>query len=320
MRQKILYCTHQPIERKPASTRGPVKSPLSRSVLKATSVRVVYGGGSWPRRHGLPVTDWIYTMSALKKLLAAALISTMLSSWLFRYPTLEKDESARAIFDVENDQGDSTPWTHTTPPARTNTIPRPLSSPAKSALPNTGSITRCFVRTEGSGRRPGRGLAGIWNVEHAQKYGLHERDEFEYAGWSPPRHPIIRPGKDVSTECYQRAHNEMKQIGESPGGSTTYTRLETDARNAAGDRQLKKSLDDEWKRCVKDKGLTPDSEVTVKESKNIPSEHRRLRGRNSNRHHRGAVQSGCRPLAEALRPGGAVPEAARRQEPGCPGE
>ena len=40
-------------------------------------------------------------------------------------------------------------------------------------------------------------------------------------------------------------------------------------RNAAGDRQLKKSLDDEWKRCVKDKGLTPDSEVTVKEEKNI---------------------------------------------------
>ena len=34
--------------------------------------------------------------------------------------------------------------------------------------------------------------------------------------------------------------------------------------------QLKKSLDDEWKRCVKDKGLTPDSEMTVKEEKNIP--------------------------------------------------
>ena len=62
----------------------------------------------------------------------------------------------------------------------------------------------------------------------------------------------------------------MKQIGEIPFGSTTYRRLETDARDAAGDRQLKKSLDDEWKRCVKDKGLTPDSEMTVKEEKNIP--------------------------------------------------
>ena len=64
--------------------------------------RQVYGG-VWPRRHGLPVTDWIYTMSALKKLLAAALISTVLSSCSFG-PTLEKDESARAIFDAENDQ------------------------------------------------------------------------------------------------------------------------------------------------------------------------------------------------------------------------
>lgn len=62
----------------------------------------------------------------------------------------------------------------------------------------------------------------------------------------------------------------MKQIGEIPFGSATYRRLETDARNAAGDQQLKKSLDDEWKRCVKDKGLTPDSEMTVKEEKNIP--------------------------------------------------
>ena len=42
-------------------------------------------------------------MSALKKLLAAALISTVLSSCSFG-PTLEKDESARAIFDAENDQ------------------------------------------------------------------------------------------------------------------------------------------------------------------------------------------------------------------------
>ena len=42
-------------------------------------------------------------MSALKKLMAAALISTVLSSCSFG-PSLEKDESARAIFDVENDQ------------------------------------------------------------------------------------------------------------------------------------------------------------------------------------------------------------------------
>ena len=62
----------------------------------------------------------------------------------------------------------------------------------------------------------------------------------------------------------------MSKLERIPFGSSTFTRLETDARNAAGDRQLKKSLDDEWKRCVKDKGLTPDSEMTVKESKNIP--------------------------------------------------
>ena len=44
-----------------------------------------------------------------------------------------------------------------------------------------------------------------------------------------------------------------------------------------GINSSKKSLDDEWKRCVKDKGLTPDSEMTVKEEKNIPSERHPLR-------------------------------------------
>lgn len=121
-------------------------------------------------------------------------------------------------------------------------------------------------------RGPGRNFGrtyGTWNVEYAQKYGLHKSEDSNTLDLSSPA-PSSDPGKDVSTECYQRASEEMAKIGEIPFGSATYRRVETDVRNAAGDRQLKKSLDDEWKRCVKDKGLTPDSEMTVKEEKNIP--------------------------------------------------
>ena len=205
-------------------------------------------------------------MSALKKLLAAALISTVLSSCSFG-PTLEKDESARAIFDVENDQV-ILPLDAYDTTGKDEYFTKALELARKKCFAEHGQHYEMFVRTEGSGRNLGR-TYGIWNVEHAQKYGLHEPNESNTLDLSAPA-PSSDPGKDVSTECYQRASDEMKQIGEIPFGSATYRRLETDARNAAGDQQLKKSLDDEWKRCVKDKGLTPDSEMTVKEEKNIP--------------------------------------------------
>ena len=205
-------------------------------------------------------------MSALKKLLAAALISTVLSSCSFG-PSLEKDESARAIFDVENDKV-ILPLDAYNTDGKDEYFTKALELARKKCFAEHGQHYKMFVRTEGSGRNLGR-TYGIWNVEYAQKYGLHKSEDSNTLDLSSPA-PSSDPGKDVSTECYQRASDEMKQIGEIPFGSATYTRLETDARNAAGDRQLKRSLDDEWKRCVKDKGLTPDSEVTVKEEKNIP--------------------------------------------------
>jgi len=205
-------------------------------------------------------------MSALKKLLAAALISTMLSSCSFG-PTLEKDESARAIFDVENDRV-ILPLDAYDTTGKDEYYTKALELARKKCFAEHGQHYKMFVRTEGAGRNFGR-TYGIWNVEYAQKYGLHEPNESNTLDLSAPA-PSSDPGKDVSTECYQRASDEMKQIGEIPFGSATYRRVENDVRNAAGDRQLKKSLDDEWKRCVKDKGLTPDSEMTVKEEKNIP--------------------------------------------------
>ena len=188
-------------------------------------------------------------MSALKKLLAAALISTVLSSCSFG-PPLEKDESARAIFDVENDR-----------------VILPLD-----AYDTTGKdeyFTKALELARKKCFAEHGQPYGIWNVEYAKKYGLHKSEDSNTLDLSSPA-PSSDPGKDVSTECYQRASDEMAKIGEIPFGSATYRRVENDVRNAAGDRQLKKSLDDEWKRCVKDKGLTPDSEMTVKEEKNIP--------------------------------------------------
>ena len=43
-RQKIFYCTHQPIERKPASTRGIVKSPSQEVFSRPHRSRGLRGG------------------------------------------------------------------------------------------------------------------------------------------------------------------------------------------------------------------------------------------------------------------------------------
>ena len=205
-------------------------------------------------------------MSALKKLLAVTFISTVLSSCSFG-PSLEKDESARAIFDVENDKVILPLDTYNTD-GKDEYYTKALELARKKCFAEHGQHYEMFVRTEGTGRNLGR-TYGIWNVEHARKYGLYKREDSNTLGLSSPA-PSSDPEKDVSTECYQRASDEMKQIGEIPFGSATYRRVETEAQSAAGDAQLKKSLDDEWKRCVKDKGLTPDSEMTVEEEKNIP--------------------------------------------------
>ena len=147
-------------------------------------------------------------MSALKKLLAAALISTVLSSCSFG-PSLEKDESARAIFDVENDQV-ILPLDAYDTTGKDEYFTKALELARKKCFAEHGQHYEMFVRTEGSGRNFGR-TYGIWNVEHAQKYGLHEREDSNTLDLSSPA-ASSDPGKDVRTECYQRAVDEMLSL------------------------------------------------------------------------------------------------------------
>ena len=138
-------------------------------------------------------------MSALKKLLAAALISTVLSSCSFG-PTLEKDESARAIFDAENDQV-ILPLDAYNTDGKDEYFTKALELARKKCFAEHGQHYEMFVRTEGAGRNYGR-TYGFWNVERAQKYGLHEPNESTTLDLSSPA-PSSDPGKDVRTECYR---------------------------------------------------------------------------------------------------------------------
>lgn len=86
-------------------------------------------------------------MSALKKLLAAALISTVLSSCSFG-PSLEKDESARAIFDVENDQV-ILPLDAYDTTGKDEYFTKALELARKKCFAEHGQHYEMFVRTEG---------------------------------------------------------------------------------------------------------------------------------------------------------------------------
>ena len=90
----------------------------------------------------------------------------MLSSCSFG-PTLEKDESARAIFDTENDRV-ILPLDAYNTAGKGEYFTKALELARKKCFAEHGQHYEMFVPTEGSGRNLGR-TYGIWNVEHAQK-------------------------------------------------------------------------------------------------------------------------------------------------------
>ena len=148
-------------------------------------------------------------MSALKKLLAAALISTVLSSSSFG-PTLEKDESARAIFDVENDQV-ILPLDAYNTDGKDEYFTKALELARKKCFAEHGQHYEMFVPTEGSGRNLGR-TYGIWNVEHAQKYGLHKSEDSNTLDLSSPAASSDPVSMVISTAASEAAVEPPKRL------------------------------------------------------------------------------------------------------------
>ena len=130
-------------------------------------------------------------MSALKKLLAAALISTMLSSCSFG-PTLEKDESARAIFDVENDRV-ILPLDAYDTTGKDEYYTKALELARKKCFAEHGQHYKMFVRTEGAGRNSaGPTESGTLSTPKSTA----STSPMNRIRWtSPPLHPHPTPGR-----------------------------------------------------------------------------------------------------------------------------
>lgn len=185
-------------------------------------------------------------------------------------PPLERDESVHAIFDAEQDivkmplddylyyEG-GTHYEYTAHQiamkqcyaehGQNYTIPAPDSESAP-----RGDFGRKY---------------GPWNVEYAKKYGFQKRDpNAAPISFSSPE--SLSPEEQLRTECHDKARETLDAA--VPEGKrlendvqSTYSRISTDAGSAVYGSKLHRELEEKWKQCVSDRGLTPNKAGYVAE-------------------------------------------------------
>ena len=188
-------------------------------------------------------------------------------------PPLERDESVHAIFDAEQDivkmplddylYYERTHYAYTAfqiamkqcfaehGQSYTDPDPAPQSESAPSGDP---------------GRK-----YGPWNVEYAQKYGSQKRDPNNAAAPSSYNSgESMSPEDKLRIECYDKARETLDAAvpeGKRPEneGQSTSSRISTEAGNAVYGSKLHRELEEKWKQCVSDRGLTPRSAGSVAE-------------------------------------------------------
>ena len=189
-------------------------------------------------------------------------------------PPLERDESVHAIFDAEQD-----------------IVKMPLDDYLYYELGTHYEYTayqiakkQCYAehgqsytdpdqapQSESAPRGDLGRKYGPWNVEYAQKYGFQKRDPNNAAASiSYNSGESMSPEDKLRTECYPKARETLEAAvpeGKRPenGGQSTSSRISTEAGNAVYGSTLHRELEEKWKQCVSDRGLTPRSAGSVAE-------------------------------------------------------
>ena len=183
-------------------------------------------------------------------------------------PPLERDESVHAIFDAEQD-----------------IVKMPLDEYTYFETNNYAhtafqiAMKQCFaehgqnytIQAPYSESAPHGDLGrkyGPWNVEYAQKYGFQKRDPNNAAAYNSGE--SMSPEDKLRIECYDKARETLDAAvpeGKRPenGGQSTSSRISTEAGNAVYGSTLHRELEEKWKQCVSDRGLTPRSAGSVAE-------------------------------------------------------
>ncbi len=185
-------------------------------------------------------------------------------------PPLERDESVHAIFDAEQDIV-KMPLDDYLYYERTNYEYTAFQIAMKQCFAEHGqSYTDPdqAPQSESAPRGDNGRKYGPWNVEYAKKYGFQKRD--------PNAAPIsfneesMSPEERLSIECHDKARETLEAAvpeGKRPENDvqSTYSRISTEAGNAVYGSKLHRELEEKWKQCVSDRGLTPRSAGSVAE-------------------------------------------------------
>ena len=187
-------------------------------------------------------------------------------------PPLERDESVHAIFDAEQDivkmPLDDYPYyeggTHYEYTAHQIAMKQCYAEHGQSYTdPDQASQSESAPSGD-----PGRKY-GPWNVEYAKKYGFQKRDpNAAPISFSSPE--SLSPEEQLRTECLDKARETLDAA--VPEGKrlendvqSTYSRISTEAGNAVYGSDLHKELEEKWKQCVSNRGLTPNRAGSVAE-------------------------------------------------------
>ena len=179
-------------------------------------------------------------------------------------PPLERDESVHAVFDAEQDivkmplddysyyEGTHYEYTAFQIAMKQCYAEHGQSYTDPDQAPQSESAPR---------GNPGR-VYGPWNVEYAKKYGFQKRDPNAKAPISITPGASLSPEDQLRTECLDKARETLDAAvpeGKRPENDvqSTYNRISTEAINAVYGSKLHRELEEKWKQCVSNRGLTP---------------------------------------------------------------
>ena len=186
-------------------------------------------------------------------------------------PPLERDESVHAVFDAEQDivkmPLDEYMYFETNNYAYTA-----YQIAMKKCMAEHGqSYTIKPAHSEGFTPGDNGRKYGAWNVEYHQKYGYSKPDPNAEAPISITPGASLSPDEQARIECYPKARETLDAAvpeGKREDNDTTqptYIRLENEAGNAVYGSDLHKELEEKWKQCVPNRGLTPNRAGSVAE-------------------------------------------------------
>ena len=185
-------------------------------------------------------------------------------------PPLERDESVHAIFDAEQDIV-KMPLDDSSYYERTNYEYTAFQIAMKQCFAEHGQNYTIQAPYSESAPRGDLGRKyGPWNVEYAQKYGFQKRDPNAKAPISVTPGASLSPEERLIIECDDKARETLDAAvpeGKRPEkeDQATYIRISTEAGNAVYGSKLHRELEEKWKQCVSDRGLTPRSAGSVAE-------------------------------------------------------